>query len=705
MVSDGVYRSTCRVCHGGCGTLVTVKAGRVERVTADPESPVSKGWMCVKGLRSAEIANHPDRLEYPMKRTGARGEGGWERVSWESALDEIASRIGNIIKESGPESMALGQGTGRHHYMHVVRFANQLGTPNWYEPGLAQCFIPRITVSNFTYGGFVVGDYYGPVKPRCIIFWAHNPVITSADSELGIAVRRAMQHAERAISIDPRRSESGALCDTWLPIRPGTDAALALAMINVIICEDIYDKDFVGKHTSGFDKLSEHVKQYTPEWAAEITGLDAAAIRDAARAYATIRPGIIDWGVGLEQNANTLQTVRAIAILRALTGNLDVPGGDIMGMNILKPYPVMKDKLPAEAAAKRLGAEEFKLLSGWRAYMPSAHIPALFKAMIEGEPYRVRGLMLWGNNPLLTVSNPRRVRKALMKLDLLVATDLFMTPSASLADYVLPAAFWPEIEHLMGFPLVVENMAIAQPRLTSRAECRQDEWIMDALARRLGLVGSDMGYREVFDYQLSPLGITFDELLKRQHVYPPHEYRRYETQGFRTPSRKVELASRFLERMGYDALPTYSEPPESPRSMPELKNRYPLILITGARRREFFHSEHRQVRSLRKMRPEPGVEIHPRAAIERGIEAGDWVSVESPRGAIRMRAIVTEDIHPGVVSADHGWWFPERAEDGYGVFESNANVLTNDKPPYDPAFGSYQLRGLLCEVRKEKHDG
>ncbi|MFO0752373.1 MAG: molybdopterin-dependent oxidoreductase [Thermodesulfovibrionales bacterium] len=702
MAEEKTRRSICRICHGGCGALVTVRDNAVVAVKGDPASPVSRGWMCVKGLRSADIANHPDRLRVPLKRRGTRGGAQWEEIPWEQALDEIAERLASLRNTTGPETIALGQGTGRHHYLHTVRFANALGTPNWYEPGLAQCFIPRITVSNLTYGDFVVADYYGETRPACILFWGHNPLVSSADGELAVAVRRALRSGCRTIAVDPRRSETAQQCEKWLAIRPGTDAALALAMLRTIIEQDLYDRDFVENRTSGFAELKAHVEPFTPEWAERITGIPAEDIVQTARIYATSKPAVLEWGLGIEQNVNSLQTVRALALLRAVTGNIDVPGGDILGMHILKAYPTLKDKLPAEAAKKRLGGETFKLLGGWRAYMPSAHIPALFRAMREGDPYRIHALLIFGNNPLLTVANAKGVHEALQKLDLLVVTDLFMTPTAALADYVLPAAFWTEIEHLMGFPLVVENLVHAQPALAWTGECRQDEWIMDELSKRLGLPGSDMTYRDIYDYQLSPLGITFDELLERGNCCPPLRYRKYEQEGFRTPSRKVELFSSVLKRMGYDPLPSYVEPPESPVSAPDLQQRYPFVLITGSRKREFFHSEHRQVPSLRKYSPDPCAEIHVSAAQSLGIAPGDWIEVSSPRGKVRMRAKVTEDIHPSVVSVEHGWWFPERAAEGFGLWESNANVLTCDAPPYDPAFGSYQLRGLLCAVRKRE---
>ena len=702
-MNDGIsiIKSVCRVCHGGCGVLVHVKDGKVVKVKGDPASPMNQGWMCPKGVFSPDIANHPERLQSPLRRKGERGSGEWERISWEEALSEIAAKVGAIRNETGPESVALGQGTGRHHYMHVVRFANQLGTPNWYEPGLAQCFIPRITVSNLTYGGFVVGDYYGEVAPKCILFWAHNPLITGPDGELAPSVKRALDKGCKAIAIDPRRSETAKRCGQWLAIRPGTDAALALAMINTIINEGLHDKEFVEKWTVGFEELKKHVEPFTPAWAEPITTIPAGSIMEAARAYATNKPAILEWGLGLEQNFNSLQTVRAVALLRAITGNIDVPGGDILGMNIIRSYPTLKDKLPEGMGKKRLGADEFKLLGGWRAFMPSAHIPALFTAMRTGDPYRVRALLIFGNNPLATVANSKEVYESLKALDLLVVTDLFMTPTAAIADYVLPAAFWTEIKQVIGYPLVVENMVMAQAAITQTGECRQDEWIMDELAKKLELPGAGDGLDEVMDYQLEPLGIKYADLVKTVCAHPKHEYRRFEKSGFRTPSRKVELFCKTLERMGYDGLPTFKEPPEGPVSAPVLAEEFPYILITGARRLEFFHSEHRQVRALRELKPDPEAEMHTIVARSLGISNGDWVKVSSPRGAIRMRARVTDDIHTRVVSVEHGWWFPEKPGPEFGVFESNANVLTNNKPPYDPAFGSYQLRGLLCKVEKE----
>ncbi len=472
-------------------------------------------------------------------------------------------------------------------------------------------------------------------------------------------------------------------------------------MIHVIINEELYDKEFVDQCTVGFSELKQHVAACTPQWAADITWIPAADIVQAARTYAQNKPAILEWGVSIEQNSNSLQTVRAIAILRALTGNIDLPGSDILGMNILRAYPVLRDKLPKAMLKKRLGADTYKLLGGFRAVMPSAHIPAVFRAMRTGEPYCIRGLLIFGGNPLLTVANSKEVYESLKKLDLLVVADLFMTPTAAMADYVLPAAFWPEVEQIIGYPLAAENMVMAQQKLTQRGECRQDEWMMDELSKRLNLPGSEESLQYVMNYQLEPLGVTYQELKEKGFIYPPHEYKKYEKNGFRTPSKKVELYCKSLERMGYDPLPGYKEPAESPLQTSELAKQFPYVLTTGSRRKEFFHSEQRQIPSLRKRRPDPQVELHPDVANAHGIKDGAWVIISSPRGSIRMKARITADINPKVINIEHGWWFPEKAASDYGVWESNANILTSNAPPYDPAFGSYQLRGLLCKVEPE----
>ncbi|MCP4104153.1 MAG: AMP-binding protein [Desulfobacteraceae bacterium] len=697
---EKIYKSVCRTCHGGCAAMLSVKDGRLAKVRPAPDSPFNRGQMCIKGLATPEMMYHPSRILTPLKRVGDRGANQWKATDWDTALNEIAEKLDRIRQASGPESIAVGQGTGRHHFMHVIRFANTLGTPNWYEPGYANCLLPRITVSNLTYGGFVTADYYGDVLPKTILFWGHNPLVSGPDGELSFPVKHALDAGSFGIAVDPRRSETVRRCKMWLPIRPGTDAALALAMIHVIIHEEIFDKNFVEKWTSGFQELKSHVSGFTPRWAGEITGIPPQDIVGAARQYALEKPSVIEWGVAVEQTPNSLQTVRAIALLRGLTGNIDVPGADILGMNILRTYPLMRDKLPIETARKRIGGENFKFLSGSMAMLPSAHIPGIFRAMGTGNPYPINALLNFGSNPLSTVANAKKVYESLLKLKLLVVADMFMTPTAALADYVLPASFWPEVNQILELPFVAENAVFAQHKVVQTGLCRQDEEIMTDLARCLNLPGADETLEDILNYRLEPLGLNFEELKEKFMVFPPHEYRKFEKSGFHTSSGKVELYAGILKISGYDPLPNYEEPPESPVSRPDTAKDFPYILITGARNRGYFHSEHRQIASLRKHRPDPLAHIHPDAAASQDISDGEWIYVRSPRGKIRMKAALTPDIRKDTVNIDHGWWFPEEEGTGFGIWKSNANLLTSDAPPYDPAFGTYQLRALLCGIEK-----
>ncbi|MDR3637971.1 MAG: molybdopterin-dependent oxidoreductase [Isosphaeraceae bacterium] len=696
-------RSVCHLCHGGCGMVMEVANGRLASVRPDPESPFSLGYACAKGLATPELMYHPSRLLAPLKRVGERGAGSWKVVGWDEALGEIAAALRAIKDQHGAREIALGQGTARHHYCHVRRFANQLGTPNWYEPGLANCFLPRVTASYFTYGGLLVGDFYGATPPRTVVIWGCNPVVSNPDGKLGFRVRDALRGGAFGIAVDPRRSETARLCDLWLPVRPGTDAALALAMCHVIIAERLYDEAFVQKWTVGFDELARHLAAFSPAWASKVTGIPAEDIDRAARRYATAGPAAIEWGVAIDQNVNSFQTARALCILRALTGNIDNPGGEIFGESRLRSYPLQRTGLNKAAVKGRLGANDFKLLGGPAAIVPSAHIPALFRAMRTGEPHPIRALLTFGNNPLLTVANASDVREALARLELFVAVDMFLTPSAALADYVLPAAFWPELDQVSELPAFAPLAVVAQHRVVRTGQCRSDEEIIDELARRMGLPGSDKAVGEILNHRLEPLNVTFEDMKETPTRFYPPRYSRYREQGFATPSGKVELLSQSLARLGYDSLPTYREPPESPVSSPAATRTFPYVLTTGMRRAEYFHSEQRQSARMRKRRPEPVAELHPETAAANTVRNRDWVVIRSPRGAIKMRAHVSTNIVPGVVAVEHGWWFPEQGPGG-DAFASNANVLTADGPPYDPAMGSYQLRGLLCSVERLRED-
>lgn len=708
MADKMIIRSACRMCHGGCGVLVHIDDGRVVNIKGDPDSPLNQGRMCPKGLASIEHLYHPDRLKFPLKRAGSRGEGKWQRITWEQALETIVSKIQSISEKYGTEAIAIAQGTGRHHFHHVLRFANVLGTPNWCEPGTAQCFIPRVLAGVMTYGGLPVCDYYGEVNPQCLLVWGHNPVISGPDGEIQFRVKDCMKKGTRLIVVDPRRNEIAAKADLWLQIRPGTDAALAMSMMNVIINESQYDKDFVDKWSVGFDALAERVGPCTPQWAESITWIPANQIREAAMMYAQTKPAALEWGVALEHTPNCFQTVRAVAILPGITGNIDVPGGSILGMNIMPDAPILSETLSDEMKNKRMGAEQYKILCGRNSLFPSAHIPTLLNAMRTGNPYPVKGFLLFGNNGLLGFADSRRVYESMMKLDFILSMDLYMTPTAELADIVLPAASWLELDEMAPLPIGAPHVVLVQQKAVRLWECRSDEEVLVDLARRLNLACGTESVEEIYNLQLASAGmvypefkgLTFDDLRERGYISVPIKYRKYEQGGFMTISGKAEFSAGLVAAEGYDPLPSYSEPPESPASSPELIKNYPYVLTTGGRSMYFFHSEFRQIPSLRKKHQNPIVEIHPETAKSNGVVDGDWVWIESPRDRIRQIVKITDGIDPRVVNVQHGWWYPEKTSPDHGVWESNANVLTSMDPPYDPAMGTYQFRALLCRISK-----
>lgn len=696
-----IHKSACRMCHGGCGVLVSVTDGRITKIVGDPDSPLNRGKICIKAPASMELVNHPDRLTHPMKRAGQRGAGEWERITWDEAYDILAERLGTIIEESGAHAIAIGTGTGRHHCDFVPRFANALGTPNWCEPGHAQCFFPRVNVSKMTFGDLPVCDYYGEKDPECVLVWGHNPAVSGPDGELLFHSRALTKKNTKFIVVDPRRTVLAKAADLWLQVRPGTDDALALAMLNHIIGEQLYDSEFVEKWTFGFAQLAAHVEPYTPEWAEPITWVPAEQIRAAARLFAASRPSVVEWGCAIEHTPNSIQTARAIACLPALTGTIDVPGGWVFGPHILEPFPFLVENLPDDVKAKRLGSDEFRVL-GQTNVMPSAHIPAVFKAMRTGDPYAIRAFLIFGNNPLATYADSSLVRESLERVEFLSVMDLFMTPSAEMADLVLPAASWLELDALTAFPYFAETTALAQHKIVQVGECKQDEVVFAELARRMNLKVGGEDIEKIFDARLKTTGKSFSKLTRDGFAFAPITYRKHEKDnaGFKTLSGKIELYSLALEKLGYDPLPTYREPPESPLSTPEVAKDYPLVLTSGARVLNFFTSEHRQLSRLRRSHPDPLADIHPATAMELGISDSDWIWIETRRGKIRQKANITDGIDSRVINIEFGWWFPERSDREKGIWQSNANVLTDQAPPYDPAMGTYQLRALLCRVSK-----
>jgi anaerobic selenocysteine-containing dehydrogenase len=692
MIKDGVIRSCCRMCNSNCGILVYVRDGKVEKIKGDPHNPRSKGSVCPKCLSSPEYLYHPDRLRHPLKRLGERGEGRWKQISWDQALDEVANGLSQAKEEYGAESVTFMKGYRGLTDSYLRRFANVFGSPNVTGVGHI-CMMPRLLSSGITFGFNPIPDY--EFSPQCIVIWAFNPPETHLSEY--VQIKQALKKGARSIVIDPVKNKLATHADVWLPVRPGADLALALSMINVIINEALFDQHFVDQWTVGFDELKDHVQEYSPEKVEAITWIESEKIREGARFYASNRPACIQVGNGVEHNLNAFQTMRAIAILKAITGNLQIPGGDMDWslMNLLALNELtMADTMPAERRSKRVDSE-LKL-------MPILTDPppqSVIKAINEGSPYPIRVAYVQASNPLLTHSNARESYRALKKLDFLAVADMFMTPTAALADIVLPVATYLEFDSIVTNP--DSPLIQAQQKAVEVPGCWPDLKILNELAKRVGL-GQYFwdDEQEPLNEVLGPSGLSFKEFREIGSVLGVKQYRKYETAGFDTPSGKVELYSSQLEAWGMDPLPTYYELPETPYSEPDISSEYPLI-FTSWKSGAFRHSEGRHIPRLRRIHPEPLIHIHPSTAEDLGIKEGDWVYVETKRGRIRQKATVTPIIHPRVVAVDYGWWFPERGpSELYGWAESNVNLLTEHNPPYGREMGATNLRGISCRVRK-----
>lgn len=724
-----VVRSIARSgpgCHEGCGVLLYVKDGVLVKVEGDPDFPSSQGRLCPRCLSLTQVVYHPDRLQHPLKRVGERGEGKWESITWEEAFETTAEKFNQIKDVYGPESVIFCSGTARDVAPYIGRLAYTFGSPNRLGFGPLQgnaCFAPKVAVQAATIGGYAVADcaqffpdrYENPnwEMPKCIIIWGNDPTLTSPDGFMGHWIIECMKRGTEIVVIDPRKTWLATRAKIWLQIRPGTDGALALGMLNVIINERIYDDAFVGKWIHGFDELKERVQEYPPEKVSKITWIPRNKIIETARMYAAGKPSAIQWGVAIDHAKECLPTIHAITALWSLTGNLDVPGGNIIRNRIFGLDRLIgwgSETLTRDQKEKKMGKGVYPFFEWAGVRVPGT---AALDQIATGKPYPIKAAWFQSTNTFACgAADPKRVHEALKKIEFNVVVDLFMTPTAmALADIVLPAATYPERDGIgisggIGVCVGTINKAIEPV-----GECKSDMEINLEMGKRLNPEAWPWGnVQEMFSSILEPTGMTFEELRERGVTYDTFEYKKAEmgllrpdkNPGFKTPTGKVELYSTVFEGLGLDPLPYYEEPPESPVSAPDIAKEYPLILTTGARTPGFFHSEHRQIPLLRQLNPDPITEIHPATAKSLGIEDGDWITIENSHGKCKQQAKLTESIHPMVVSAQHGWWFPEKngpEPSLFGVWESNVNLLLPSGWTGRSGFG-YPFKSQLCKVYK-----
>ncbi len=707
-MSDKILKTSCRMCHGSCRILVHVRDGQAIKVEGDPEGPINKGSLCAKGLSCLDMLYHPDRIKHPMKRVGKRGSGQWKRISWEEAYNIITENLKDITERYGVLSIAPVVGTGRHPFFYIMRFMSVSGALN--RAGMPHiCYTPRIVSGLITFGRPIAHDCE---RSHCIVAWGSGIHYSNNDGYNARQFIKGWKSGAKLICIDPVYSAIAAKSDIWLQIRPGTDSALALAWLNVIITQKLYDSDFTSRWCHGFSQLIDHVKSFTPEWAESITWVPADQIREAAKLYATTKPASLIFGNAPEHGVNCTSTLRCFQFLPSITGNIDITGGNVFLESPLPGYLkrlIAKDKIPKELWDKRLAP--FPLLS---MAFPSAAW-AVHQAAVTEKPYPIKAYLVHGGGPLQSHENAKNlVYKAFKKAQFIEVMDHFMTPTAQMADVVLPAATFLEHDdvhaalaegemsgYVLAFQKVVEPIG----------ESKSDNQFFIELSKKMGYPYGFENDHQMLDWILKPSGMSFDEFKEKGWLTTDQKSLKHEKgllrsdglPGFNTPSGKIELHSNDLEGMGISSMPGYSEPPESPYSNLELAKEYPLVLTTGIRSPVFFHSQYRQIKRLRELHPNPIVRIHPETAQTVGIVDGDWVYIETPRGRCKQKALITLGVHPKVIMAEHDWWFPEKSGAApclHGAFESNINVVTSDEPPYDPGFGSTPNRSLLCKIYK-----
>lgn len=711
-------RAICGICSAGCGVIVTYdNKGKIAAVRADENSEL--GIICKLGEHSPEIVYSDDRVLYPLRRIGEKGTYDFERISWDEAYDIIVERMETIREESGPEAMAIYTGSGSFELSFcdvyqprdvAVSSASSVlfpyGSPNTMGVG-ALCYVAFAMIApHVTMGRMHINTYSDYEHASLIVVWGTNP----ATDFPPLTLRKIMEARERGaevVVIDPRRTKTVDLCDAeWVPIRPGTDGALALGLCNVLISEELYDEEFVQNWTHGFLEFANLVQHYRPEVVEKITGVPADTLISLARRIANADGATWAMYTGLEYSNSGVQAIRAAIILWALAGQIDVPGGRCFTMP-RDHFPINRaEYLPNPDFSKAIGTDRFPV---YTTYRKESHAIALPESVLEGRPYRIRGLIIQAGSLLISWPQTPIWKETLKNLEFLVCVDRQLTADAAYADIVLPATTLYENYSYMAYGPIFRIRERVIPPL---GEARNDLVIMGELAKRLGyghlfpqteedvirrvLKGSGFSLEDVKNAGgtvISPTDMTDYRKWEKGLLRPDGK------PGFDTPTGKFEIWSTILEEHGYDPLPVYTEPSESPVSRPDLARQYPLIFNSGARVTTDFHAQHHGIRELLRERPEPTVTINTADAKARGIRQGDRLTVRSPRGEVLLRAIVTDDIIPGVIEANMGGGChvgPRAWQEG------NVNLLT-DLNNYDPISGFPVYKVLLCEVTR--HDG
>jgi cysteine desulfurase NifS len=707
-------KGICGICPAGCWVEVTVEDGRLTSIAADTGHPL--GMICRRGLHAPEIVHSKHRLLHPLKRVGPKGSYDFEQISWDDAYDAIVGNLNRIKQESGPEAVAIYTGRGAFELslcdmfqpkgVEVSSASNVLfpfGSPNTMGVG-ALCYVSFAMIApHVTMGRMLVNMFVDIENAELIVVWGANPATDSPPLDMH-RLEAAAERGAHIVAIDPRRTETVKRVDAeWIPIRPGTDGALALAMLNVMIEEDLYHEGFAEQWCHGFDGLRSYVQHLGPEVVQGITGVPVEAIRGLARRLCAATGACPVMYTGLEYSNGGVQAIRSVLTLFALAGQLDVPGGIGLAMRD-SHFPINRAcNVPNPNIDRAVARDRFPV---YTAYRDESHASGLIDSVVHESPYRIRGLIIHGASLLTSWPQTPIWKDTLNALDFLVCVDRQMTADMAYADIVLPAATMFEINSYMVYgPIFRLREALIDPV----GEARNDYLIMAELANRLGYGDRfPRTEQEMIEFALEGSGYSAGDIREAggwiKIATPMMEYRKWEKGGLRadgkpgfdTPTGKFEIHSSVLEEYGYEPLPKYVEPTEGPMGSPHLSVEFPLVFNSGARPQTDFRSQHHGVEGLVKHHPEPTVDVNPHDAAVRDIQSGDLVEVRTARGAVTFRARVTNDIVRGAVECSMGGG---AAVGPKAWREWNVNLLT-DLMNYDEISGFPVYKALLCDVLK-----
>lgn len=738
-----VYRTTqwsAPGCHCGCGILAYVdKEGRLVKVEGDPNNGFSRGALCMRCLDLVEAMYSKDRLKYPMKRAREdRGKDKWERISWDEAYELFKEKVEYYKENYGSASIVLQQGTGRNStFFHggALQYAG-INSPSLTGGFLSgsSCYGPRASVMALMAGCFLIADmsqgfpdrFDNPeyVIPECILLWGNDGIVSNADGFLGHWMVECAKRGSEFVVIDPRLTWCATRAKYWLPVRTGTDAALAMAIANVIDAEGLIDKEFIEYWSWGYEPFIEACRTMTPAKAAEICEVEEDDIVAAARFIGSAKPCCLQWGLALDQQVGATPAGQTILGIIAMTGNIDVPGGNLLmvdhAYNLALSTASNWRFIPEDQRNKILGINKYPMhAQGDVGNMAQEDV--VLESMesdgalgdIDGKGFPLKMFILYSTNPIANMATeaPRIYDAYMNHSEFNVDFNYVLTPSAqAFCELVFPIAMGPERNSLRAWwwPLRVIRKCTGD-----FYEARSDERAVAELVSILNpdspIPDNDIDWmNQILSESNVPEGMDFEELTKQIISWPEWHYRKYASGevrydgslGFNTYTGRFEFSPFLMGQFGIPTVPYYEEPRESPVSTPELAEKYPLILMTGRRSWEFFHSEHRNLETMREFHPDPICEIAQELADAQGLVDGDWVWIENHRGRCRQRIKVKVGMKPNYVMAEHGWWFPEDdSEKLFNVFDSNINNLTTQCNIGQSGYGA-PYSGTLCRIYK-----